>query len=77
MTDPFDYVDAAQYVAQQLGIDVIELVDPIGQDFCIDTTKARYVLGYQPRYDIRGLIEQAVAFRRSGRPRRQRSGYVG
>ncbi len=77
MTDPFDYVDAAGYAAQQLGIDVVELVDPVGQDFCIDTTKARYLLGYQPQYDIHRLIDQAVEFRQSGQPRRQRSGYQG
>lgn len=77
MRDPFNYVDAAQYAAKQLGIDVLELVDSIGEDFCIDTTKARYVLGYQPTYDIFGLIDQAIAFRCSGRERRQRSGYHG
>jgi UDP-glucose 4-epimerase len=77
MHDPFDYVDAAQYAARELGIDVLELVDPVGQDFCVDTTKARYVLGYQPQYDIHRLIDRAIEFRRSGAPRRQRSGYVG
>ena len=58
-------------------IHVAELVDPIGQDFCIDTTKARYMLGYQPACDIRGLIDRAIAFRQSGAQRRQRSGYAG
>ena len=77
MTDPFDYEDAALYASQRLGIPVLDLVDPVGQDFCIDTTRARYVLGYQPRYDIRGLIDHAVEFRRSGRQRRQQSGYRG
>lgn len=77
MNEPFDYVDAAQYAAQQMGIDVLELVDPIGQDFWIDTTKARYVLGYRPQYDIRRLIDQAIEFRRSGEQRRQGSGYRG
>ena len=77
MTDAFDYVEAARYVAARLGIDLLELVDPVGQDFCIDTTKARYVLGYRPKYDIRGLIERAIEFRQGGGPRRQRSGYQG
>jgi nucleoside-diphosphate-sugar epimerase len=77
MTDPFNYVDAAAYAAKQLGIDVLDLVDPVGKDFCIDTTKARYVLGYRPKYDIFGLIDSAVEFRRSGRQRRQRSGFKG
>ncbi len=77
MNDPFDYPQAADYAAERLGIDVVDLVDPIGQDFCIDTTKARYQLGYQPKIDIYQLIDQAVEFRRSGRPRRQASGYQG
>jgi len=77
MTDPFNYVEAAPYAAKQLGIDVLDLVDPVGKDFCIDTAKARYVLGYQPKYDIFGLIDSAVEFRRSGRQRRQRSGFKG
>lgn len=77
MRDPFDYVDAAQHAARQLAIDVLDLVDPIGQDFCIDITKAQYVLGYQPRFDIYRLIDQAIEFRRAGRPGRQWSGYRG
>ena len=70
-------MDAARYAAQRLGIDVIELVDPVGQDFCMDVTKARYVLGYRPQYDIHGLIDRAVDFRQSGQARRQRTGYKG
>jgi nucleoside-diphosphate-sugar epimerase len=77
MTDPFNYVDAAAHAAEKLGIDVLDLVDPAGKDFCIDTTKARYMLGYRPKYDIFGLIDSAVEFRRLGRPRRQRSGFKG
>jgi nucleoside-diphosphate-sugar epimerase len=77
MTDPFDYVEAAAHAAQQLGIDTLDLVDPVGQDFCVDTTKARYVLGYKPKHDIFSLIDSAVAFRRAGSPRRQRSGFKG
>jgi len=77
MNDPFDYVEAAQYAAKRLAIDVLELVDPVGKDFCIDTTKARYVLGYRPKYDIFGLIDHAIEFRQSGQARRPRSGYKG
>jgi UDP-glucose 4-epimerase len=77
MNDPFNYVDAARHAAKRLGIEVLDLVDPVGKDFCVDTTKARYVLGFQPKYDIFGLIGHAIEFRRSGRPRRQRSGFKG
>ncbi len=77
MNDPFSYPEAATYLAERLGIDVLDLVDPVGQDFAIDTAKARYVLGYRPQFDIRGLIDHAIEFRNSGRPRRARSGYKG
>ncbi len=77
MKDPFSYVDAARYVAEKLNLEPLELIDPVGHDFCIDTTKARYVLGYQPCYDIERLIDQAVEFRQSAQRRRERSGYQG
>jgi nucleoside-diphosphate-sugar epimerase len=77
MNEPFDYVEAADYAARQLGIETIDLVDPVGKDFCIDVSKARYVLGYRPKYDIFGLIDKAVAFRRAGAKRRERSGLKG
>jgi nucleoside-diphosphate-sugar epimerase len=77
MNDPFNYVEAAQYAAARLGIETIDLVDPVGQDFCIDTTKARYVLGYKPDYDIFRLIDRAAEFRQAGRQRRARSGFKG
>ena len=77
MNDPFNYVEAAEHAAKRLGIDVLELVDPVGRDFAIDTSKARYVLGYRPKYDIFGLIDAAVEFRRGGSQRRQRSGFKG
>jgi len=77
MNDPFDYVEAAAYAAERLGIEVLDLVDPVSQDFCVDVTKTRYQLGYQPQYDIKQLIDSAVAFRQSGKTRRERSGIKG
>jgi len=77
MNDPFDYVEAAAHAASRLGIETLELIDPVGQDFAIDIAKARYVLGYRPKYDIFGLIDQAVEFRRTGVKRRARSGFKG
>lgn len=77
MTDPFDYTKAAAYAAKKLDIDVLDLVDPVGQDFCCDTTKARYRLGFQPKHDIYSLIDSGIEFRRSGAARRPRSGLKG
>lgn len=77
MNDPFDYVEAAGYAAKKLDIETLDLVDPVGRDFCIDVAKSRYVLGYRPKYDIFNLIDKAVEFRRSGSKRRARSGFKG
>ena len=77
MGEPFDYVEVADYVAQRLRIEVLDLVDPVGQDFCMDVAKARYVLGYRPQYDIRALVDRAIEFGQSDQSRRQRSGYKG
>jgi nucleoside-diphosphate-sugar epimerase len=77
MGEPFDYTETAAYLAERLKMDVVDLVDPVGQDFCMDVTKARYVLGYRPKYNICGLIDRAIEFRQSGQARRQRSGYKG
>jgi len=77
MAQPFNYVETANYLARKLGIDVLELTDSVGQDFCIDITRAQYVLGFQPQYDIYRLIDAAIAFRQAGQRRRARSGYRG
>ena len=77
MAEPFNYVEVAEYVSRQMGIDVVELVDPVGQDFCIDITRAQYVLGYRPRYDVFRLIDKAIDFRTTRGRRRLRSGYRG
>ena len=77
MDEPFNYVEAAGYVAAQLGIEIIELTDLVGQDFCMDITRARFVLGYRPQLDIRSLIDRAIDFRKAGRARRPRSAYTG
>jgi len=77
MDQPFDYVEAAEYAAKRLNIDTLSLVDPVGQDFAIDISKARWVLGYRPQYDIHHLIDSAIAFRQSGSKRRERSGLKG
>jgi nucleoside-diphosphate-sugar epimerase len=77
MNDPFNYVEAADYAAKKLDVEALDLLDPVGQDFCVDTTKARYVLGYRPKFDIYRLIDAAVEFRAAGRQGRARSGIKG
>jgi nucleoside-diphosphate-sugar epimerase len=77
MEDPFDYVDLAKHLSQCLEIGTISLIDPTGHNFCMDITKAKWMLGYRPKLGIHELIEQGIAFRDSNIEREQRTGYVG
>lgn len=66
---PFTYDVAANYVAQKLDLPVVEFEVAEFNDFCIDVTKARNVLGHNPEYDIFRIIDDAVAFRQAGKRR--------
>ena len=78
MNDPFDYVEAAAVRGAEIGNRRRWIWwTPSARTFAIDISKARYVLGYRPQFDIFRLIDQAIDFRRSGDARRQRAGYRG
>ena len=64
---PFSYRIMADYMAKKLDIPVVEFTNPEFHNFCIDLTKSRQVLGYNPQYDIFKIIDDAVAFRKAGR----------
>ena len=47
----------------------MEFTNPEFHNFCIDLSKSRQVLGYDPQYDIFKIIDDAVAFRKAGKKR--------
>jgi nucleoside-diphosphate-sugar epimerase len=53
---------AVRYIHAQLGRPLIELSLPIAWAFRGDITKARQLLGYNPQYDFRRMIDDAIAF---------------
>ncbi len=59
----FRYDQAAAYLAGKTGMDTTEITAAGYYSFEIDVSKARDVLGYTPRYDIRGIIDDALAWR--------------
>ena len=66
---PFSYDVAAKYVSEKLDLPVVEFEVSEFNDFCIDMTKSRSVLGLNPEYDIFRIVDDAVEFRRSGKKR--------
>ena len=66
---PFSYKVAADYAAKKLDLPVVEFECGYFHDFTHSIAKARSVLGYDPQYDITRIIDDALAFRRSGKKR--------
>ena len=66
---PFSYDVAADYVSKKLDIPVVEFeFDPF-YDFQNSISKARSFLGFDPKYDIFDIIDDAVEFRKAGKKR--------
>jgi len=65
----FSYGVAAEYAAKKLDLPVVEFVCDYFHDFSHSIAKARSILGYNPRYDIMRIIDDAVAFRQAGKKR--------
>ena len=59
----FRYDEAAGYLSGKTGIPTCEITAGGYHGFEIDVSKARYVLGYNPRYDIHGIIDEALVWK--------------
>ena len=63
----FRYDEAAQYLSEKTGIPTCQITASGYFPFEIDVSKARNVLGYDPRYDIFGIIDEALAWQQESR----------
>lgn len=63
--EAFDYRRAAQYLSQRLDIPTIDIPVPQYHSFCIDISRARTELAYDPANDFRRMADRAIAARRS------------
>jgi len=66
---PFSYDVLADYISQKLNIPVVEFEDDVFYDFQIDLNKSRSILGFNPKYSIIDIVDEAVEFRKSGKKR--------
>ena len=63
---PFSYDVLADYVAKKLDLPVVRFEVSEFNDFCIDMSKSRSVLGLNPQYDIFRIVDEAMDFREAG-----------
>lgn len=66
---PFAYDVLADYVAERLDLPVVRFTVDEFNDFAIDMSKSRSVLGFDPTEDIFRIVDKALAFRQAGKMR--------
>ncbi len=66
---PFAYDVLADYVAEKLNLPIVKFEVDEFNDFCIDMSKSRSVLGFNPEYDIFRIVDDALQFRADGKTR--------
>jgi nucleoside-diphosphate-sugar epimerase len=64
MDEPVDYQQVADYLHQTRRLPSVEIKTPYWSTW-LDNTKAKLLLGWKPRVDLRRLIEEAWAYQRS------------
>ncbi len=64
MDEPVDYGDLGAYLSRSRGLPTVGIRTPY-HSVWLDNTKARLLLGWRPRYDLRRLTDEAWDYQRS------------
>jgi UDP-glucose 4-epimerase len=64
MTDPVDYSEVAAILRETRGMQPVEIKSSFYSN-TLSNAKARAVLGWQPQYDLKALIEAAFSYQRA------------
>jgi UDP-glucose 4-epimerase len=64
MDEPVDYQQVADYLSKTRGISSVPIRTPYWSTW-LDNSKAKFLLGWKPRYDLKRLIDEAWSYRRS------------
>ncbi|WP_088342565.1 MULTISPECIES: NAD(P)-dependent oxidoreductase [Rhodomicrobium] len=70
MTRPIDYGEVADYLAATRGLKSVPIHSALHSNW-LDNSKARFLLDWEPAYDMENLIEAAWSFERSSQDRRK------
>jgi len=63
MDEPVDYQQVADYLRQTRGLPSVEIKTPYHSTW-LDNAKAKFLLGWWPRFDFKLLIEEAWTYQR-------------
>ncbi|MCC7450520.1 MAG: NAD(P)-dependent oxidoreductase [Anaerolineae bacterium] len=63
MDEPVDYRAVGDYLAQTRGLPTVDLVTPYHSTW-LDNTKAKFLLGWRPVYDLHRMIDTAWDYQR-------------
>jgi len=64
MNEPIDYRKVADYLHETRGMPAVEIKTHYSSTW-LDNTKAKFLLGWQPAFDLKRLIEEAWSYNRS------------
>jgi UDP-glucose 4-epimerase len=64
MDEPVDYRQVADYLFETRGMPSVEIKTPYWSTW-LDNSKAKFLLGWRPRFDLKRLIDEAWAYQRS------------
>jgi len=64
MNEPVDYRKVADYLGETRGMPVVE-IRTLYSSTWLDNTKAKFLLGWQPAFDLKRLIDEAWSYKRS------------
>jgi UDP-glucose 4-epimerase len=64
MNEPVDYRSVADYLLRTRGLPSVDIPTPYFSTW-LDNAKAKFLLGWRPRYDLPSIIDDAWSYRRS------------
>jgi UDP-glucose 4-epimerase len=64
MDEPIDYRHLAAYLRETRGMPSVEIKTPYWSTW-LDNSKAKFLLGWRPRFDLKQLVEEAWSYQRS------------
>jgi UDP-glucose 4-epimerase len=64
MDEPVDYVELGRYLARSRGLPTVLIPTPYYSTW-LDNSKAKFLLGWRPKYDLEKLTDAAFDYRRA------------
>jgi UDP-glucose 4-epimerase len=64
MDEPVDYRQVADYLRETRRMPSVEIATPYWSTW-LDNSKAKFLLGWRPRFDLKRLIDEAWSYQRS------------